>query len=656
MGTRLWTSRVLGVALAILPIVGQARPAQAQTPVLTIADSRAVEGGTGTMLFSVSLSPASTSAVTVDFAPGWRETANPGLDYVVTPGSLTFEPGQTSRTIAVNVTSDTLAEGEEYFTLTLSRPVGATLGRSSAFGVIVDDEAELGCHPRLDHGTEVWCVMRFPILEVYDPGTATWVPGAGSIRVTARGSLDPRGADEWDDWESRWQGEWYDGDGSAVTSSGRVALTADEGYPYLFSDWQCIEWFDVIDDETRTLREWEQSREVASHNHDCGPGCRFDMTASDRFGSTHGTCWNAYDHMHLHPDQLQRTASFTYTEPGYRFGPATFDSEPGIRVADAASVDESGVVAFVVALDAASTGRVTVDYATADGSAVAGVDYTATSGRLTFEPGEVSRTVEVGLIDDALPEDDETFRLTLANPVGADLVVGSATATIEDDDGVLPNLRVSRMWVPLAAGSGSSVQVEFTARNDGVGPADPSVAVVRFGPDVVLGTVPVPALAPGAIARRVLRATIPQVAPGQYLVSVILDAPGDIDESVESDNVTTRKVIVGPDLRATLAATPPAVATDPTTVVVTTRNSGGDPTAASRTQVYRSANRRLDASDTLVGEFDVPPLAAKARQANALSLLLGSGVHFLIAKVDATATTLEAVEGNNERVARVIVP
>ena len=59
-----------------------------------------------------------------------------------------------------------------------------------------------------------------------------------------------------------------------------------------------------------------------------------------------------------------------------------------------------------------------VDYATADGTAIAGSDYTATSGTLTFTPGQTSKPVPVTITDDALAEDDETFTLNLSNATG----------------------------------------------------------------------------------------------------------------------------------------------------------------------------------------------------------------------------------------------
>lgn len=90
--------------------------------------------------------------------------------------------------------------------------------------------------------------------------------------------------------------------------------------------------------------------------------------------------------------------------------------------------------AFVVTLDSASASPVSVDYATANGTALVGGDYTQTAGTLTFAPGETSRTVFVPITDDLAGEPTETFRLTLSNAVNATLARSQATGTVLDNE------------------------------------------------------------------------------------------------------------------------------------------------------------------------------------------------------------------------------
>jgi hypothetical protein len=78
---------------------------------------------------------------------------------------------------------------------------------------------------------------------------------------------------------------------------------------------------------------------------------------------------------------------------------------------------------------------VTVDYATADGDAVAGVDYTATNGTVVFADGEDSQTFSVSVLEDGLIEGIETVVLTLSGAIGADLgSMSGAVLTITDND------------------------------------------------------------------------------------------------------------------------------------------------------------------------------------------------------------------------------
>ena len=107
------------------------------------------------------------------------------------------------------------------------------------------------------------------------------------------------------------------------------------------------------------------------------------------------------------------------------------DEAPAIRVADAEATEgDDTEMVFRVTLESASSGTVTVNYATADGTATAGEDYTANSGTLTFAPGETEKTVSVAIIDDTVEDSGETFTLVLSDPLGGSLGDTEATGTI----------------------------------------------------------------------------------------------------------------------------------------------------------------------------------------------------------------------------------
>lgn len=93
---------------------------------------------------------------------------------------------------------------------------------------------------------------------------------------------------------------------------------------------------------------------------------------------------------------------------------------------------------FTIALSAASTSTVSVNYSTTAGTATAGSDFLAASGTLTFSPGATSRTVSVSVNGDTTVEPNETFELVLAGALGATIGISRATGTIVNDDTVVP--------------------------------------------------------------------------------------------------------------------------------------------------------------------------------------------------------------------------
>ena len=111
------------------------------------------------------------------------------------------------------------------------------------------------------------------------------------------------------------------------------------------------------------------------------------------------------------------------------------EGPPAISVSDATVQEAEGAtLEFSVTLSHASSRTVTVSYATQDGTATAGPDYTATSATLTFNAGDLSQTVEVTVLTDSEDEGQETLTLTLSNPSQATLDDGTGTGTIENGE------------------------------------------------------------------------------------------------------------------------------------------------------------------------------------------------------------------------------
>ncbi len=125
------------------------------------------------MLFTVALDETSSQEITVAYADAATGTATSGMDYVaITAGTLTFAPGETSKSVAVNVIGDTLEEGDETIVLRLSSPTNATLSGDGATldgtGKIWDNDGAYANRPRVSisadystlQGGDVWFSIR----------------------------------------------------------------------------------------------------------------------------------------------------------------------------------------------------------------------------------------------------------------------------------------------------------------------------------------------------------------------------------------------------------------------------------------------------------------------------------------------------------------
>jgi len=115
----------------------------ATQPSLTVDDPSVTEGdaGTANLTFTVTLAPASSQTVTVDYATS-DGTATAGSDYTAATGTLTFNPSVTTQTVSVVVSGDGVIEPDETVVLTLSNPSNATIGDATGTGTITTDDVQ----------------------------------------------------------------------------------------------------------------------------------------------------------------------------------------------------------------------------------------------------------------------------------------------------------------------------------------------------------------------------------------------------------------------------------------------------------------------------------------------------------------------------------
>jgi hypothetical protein len=159
---------------------------------------------------------------------------------------------------------------------------------------------------------------------------------------------------------------------------------------------------------------------------------------------------------------------------------------PTLSVANASAAQDAGSIVFTVRLSRRTSKRVTVRYATADGSATAGSDYSAVRGRLVFKPGQRVRRISVPLIANSAPADDETFYIVLSHPTNARIAGSQAQGKILAHD--LPAAFKARAKLTQAPGSAVGGTGEFMMTLDAAkGEASFSLTVAGLPEDPALG-------------------------------------------------------------------------------------------------------------------------------------------------------------------------
>ena len=317
----------------------------------------------------------SNKTVTVDYATA-DGTATAGTDYTATSGTLSFAPGQTVRTVVVPITNDTAREQTESFRVTLATPLNATIGDATGTVVIGGNDGTRVAQP---------LVSVAPDLVVGEGDGYVDVP----VRLSAPGQL--------------------------VVS---VGYRLSDGTAAAFSDYDCTT--PGCGTDTLTFAPGETTKTV-----------RVDLlndTAAER----------------LETFLLTLSAPANATIARANGHVTTIDNDtvvptPRLFVRDAVVDETAGTVTIPVLVGGpggqASNRTVTVDFATGDGSATGGLDYTATSGTLSFPPGASVENVVVPVTNDTAREPAESFHVTLSNPINATVADAVGTVVIGANDG-----------------------------------------------------------------------------------------------------------------------------------------------------------------------------------------------------------------------------
>jgi poly(3-hydroxybutyrate) depolymerase len=300
----------------------------------------------------------------VDYAttPG---TAMAGVDFIAASGVLHFKTGETSGLIRVPIVNDAFAEGAKTFTLALSNPSpGAVLGATTNLRITIADN-DLGIQVEKDQysiGEDAGAVL-ITVVRGSDEATATTVDYATSDSTASAGR-------------------------DYTKTAGSLTFAAGEKRKVIA--------IPIIND---AIKEGDKT---------------FRLTLSNP----------------LAPSALGQMKSAMITIK---------DNDPGILLSQSAyssSEDAGAALVRIVRGSDAETPAFTVNYATVDGTALAGVDYTGISGALNFAAGETTKNVVIPILNNGMKQADRTFRIVLSVP-SAGFVLGapnSATVRIEDND------------------------------------------------------------------------------------------------------------------------------------------------------------------------------------------------------------------------------
>jgi len=436
---------------------------------LAINDATVLESA-GSATFTATLSVPSTETVTVNYAT-LAGTATAGADYTTTSGTLTFVAGDVSETITVPVLVDALDEADETYTVTLSGESFATIADGSGLGTITDDDPlpalTIGDATVLESAGSATFTVTLSAASgrtvtvnyatvagtatagadyTTTSGTLTFVAGDVSETITVPVLVDALDEDD-ETYTVTLSGE---SNATIADGSGLGTITDDDPAPTI-----------SIDDVTVT----EGSGSTVNANFTISLSAASGKTVTVQYATADGTGTAGADYTAIslttvtfHPgstvqpvvvvvqgdllDEVNETVFLNLSNPSNAgisdtqgVGTITDDDPPpALTISDASVLESAGSATFTVTLSAASGRTVTVNYMTVAGTATAGADYTTTSGMLTFVAGDVSETITVPVLVDALDEDDETYTVTLSGESFATIADGTGLGTITDDD------------------------------------------------------------------------------------------------------------------------------------------------------------------------------------------------------------------------------
>ena len=196
---------------------------------------------------------------------------------------------------------------------------------------------------------------------------------------------------------------------------------------------------------------------------------------------------NVYENTESFNMNLSAPSANATIADGLGVGTITDDeAKPSLTINDRAVDEDAGTMTFTVTLSGEADADVTFTYATSDGTAIAGSDYTAVGGTGTITAGTTTTTIVVPILDDNVYENTESFNMNLSAPsANATIADGLGVGTITDDQ-TMPVVSIIASDDLAIEGSVGNTTLEFTVSQDKLSEFDTTVDL-----DLTLGTVEV---------------------------------------------------------------------------------------------------------------------------------------------------------------------
>jgi uncharacterized repeat protein (TIGR01451 family)/uncharacterized delta-60 repeat protein len=435
--------------------------------------------GDGSLAVTIVRTNGHTGLVSVGYTtvPG---TASPGVRYTTTSGSLTFADGETSKTFNVPIIQDSVAEGNQVFSLLLSNASGgATIsGPASVPVTVIDDDTGIYFASPAYVVSETAGTVSLTVLRPNGTNGVTTVnyattnitASAGTNYASTTGTLsftngetiksfsvpilhDPRVTGDLS-FAVNLSNPSFPAQLLSPSSATVVILDSEAGFSFTNSN------FGVLKSATNVLITVARSNvntgtvsvQYATTNGTASsPG---DFTAtSGLLTFSNGIAFQSFTVPIINNSSVQGDRSFTIglfnpsptniasvIPPGFTTVTITDDTSALSFSSPVYTINENGGSALISVVRSNNTNSiVSVDYATANGSAQINVNYQSASGTLTFTNGETVKSFSVPVIDNGISDGDKTVLLSLSNPIGKAQLVNpsAATLTIRDIDGSL---------------------------------------------------------------------------------------------------------------------------------------------------------------------------------------------------------------------------